>query len=623
MTEIDYEPISDYAIIGDCRTAALVSKSGAVAWLCVPRFDGESVFNSLLDRWRGGSFRIAPVERYSVERRYLDGSAVLQTDFTTAAGKTRITDFMPAIEEASRRRALLPACGIVRVVEGLEGVVKLRASYRPRPRDGKLVPELERRGRSGLACDLGDCLLHLESDLMLQASGGEAESEFTIAAGQRRRAWLTFAEQAPAALPVLERADEVLRLTRSYWARWAGRSRYDGPCAKEVARSLVTLKLLSYAPSGSIVAAPTTSLPEELGGRRNWDYRFCWLRDAALTARVFFRLGYAQEASAFVHWLMHSTSMTHPALKVFYDLFGRPSWHERTVDYLEGYRGSRPVRAGNLAQSQFQLDVYGEVIESVAAYIDAGGAADKDLRRLLQGIGDLLSRDWSYPDHGIWEARTDRRHYVHSKAMCWLGLKHLITLAPRLGLRSDVGSWRRAKDAIHAAVLRDGYSPRRRSFVQSFGSDALDASVLMLSLCGFLPGDDPRILSTIGAVRRELAQGELVFRYRGPDGIAGKDGAFLICSFWLVEALARAGRASEAQRLFERLQGRANDVGLFSEEIDPSTGEFLGNFPQGLSHIGHVIAAMELQSIKGAEHRPVGQVREDGRRRGLAAVVQR
>ena len=591
-----YPPIGDYGLVGDCRAAALVSSAGSVDWLCAPRFDAPSVFNALLDHWRGGRFAVTPAGPCEARRRYVPGTAVLETELKTPSGRALLVDFCPALSERDKRGRLLPLWSLIRLVRVLEGRVELQVLFKPRPEDGRLSPELRRAGPGRVLCGWGACALMLSCDASLELTRGEAWGLWTLEAGERRTLWLSYDETSPAVFPALGEAPGLLEAAQSYWKRWSDRCAYSGPRRGSVLRSALTLKLLSYAPSGAVLAAPTTSLPEAVGFPRNWDYRYCWLRDAALTARVFSQLGYRAESTAFVEWMIYATARTHPILKVFYDLFGDHSPDERQAAALEGYRHSGPVRDGNGAQGQYQLDVYGEALLSLREHVEKGGPVDSDLRRLIVELGDYVCGHWSLPDRGIWEMRAGSRHFVHSKLMCWLALEHAQRLASRLGLRADFERWHGAQLAIRRAVEEHGWSQSKESFTQAFGSEALDASALLMPIVGFLSPDDPRALSTVRAVRAELGRRELVYRYRNADGLPGREGTFLACSYWLVGALAVLGRAGEALELFERLEERRSPLGLMSEEVDPDSGELLGNYPQAFSHLAHVRAALLLEA---------------------------
>ncbi|MDQ6735333.1 MAG: glycoside hydrolase family 15 protein [Nitrospirota bacterium] len=589
-----YLNISDYALIGDSRTAALVSNRGSIDWLCLPRFDSGAIFNRLLDYWHGGHFTIAPTSPFSCRRYYEDATALLISEFRTDSGLVRVTDVVPVLSESVKRARLVPLWSLLRRIEGIEGTVELDIVFKPRPDHGRLVPQFHTRGRSGYFADLGARLLHLATDISLEIDRGEVGGTLVVRTGQRATLWFAYSEDAPAVYPLLRDADKAIERTRMFWTTWAERCTYHGPYRTTVLRSALTLKLLSYAPSGAIVAAPTTSLPEVIGGERNWDYRYCWLRDASYTATIFLKIGYAQEAIAFIQWLMYATALTYPALKVLYDIYGDMSFTQGTLDFLEGYRRSQPVCTGNQAQPQSQLDVYGEVFDSIFLYVQAGYSVDRDMRRRLVKMADLVTTQWTFPDHGIWEIPDRRRHYVHSKVMCWVALNRAEQIARHLDLRADLSAWRKARQSIEDTVWRGGFSPQRRSFVQTLGGDTVDATALVFPLVGFIDPGDPRAVSTVEAVRKNLGIDDLLYRYRMDDGLPGQEGAFLPCSFWLVETLASMGRRDEAEGLFQRLQGRANDVGLYSEEIDPADGAALGNFPQALTHLAHIGAALRL-----------------------------
>jgi GH15 family glucan-1,4-alpha-glucosidase len=593
--------ISDYGIIGDSRTAALISAHGSIDWLCLPRFDAPSVFNRLLDPWHGGHFTIVPTGVFSSRRSYT--TTILVTEFHTSDGKVRIYDLMPVNSERQKRRRLSPLSALLRVIEGVEGTVELEILYKPRPDDGRLVPDLHQRGSAGYFINLGNRLIHLATDLRLQLLQGAVEGTVTVTAGQRHTLWLAYSEDAPAVYPVQSHWQRAIEDTSRFWRVWSERCTYDGPYRESVVRSALTLKLLSYAPSGAIVAAPTTSLPEVIGGVRNWDYRYCWLRDASLTAQTFFRLGSSDEATAFTQWMMHATTLTHPALKVLYSVYGELVRQERLFPHLSGYQNSQPVRTGNDAESQYQLDIYGEVLDSLLTYVKAGGPVDREMLRVISMMADYVAECWTLPDHGIWEIRPHRRHYVHSKVMCWVALDRAQQILTALHVFKDVSAWTHAQAAIRETVLQSGFSQKLQCFVQRFGSEDLDASALLFSQVGFMDPKDPRFVSSVAVLKEQLGHGDLMYRYRAPDNLAGQEGAFLVCSFWLVEALAAIGQRKEAEKLFERLLRHANDLGLYSEEADPSTGEFLGNFPLALTHLGHIRAALTLESgrIKGSK----------------------
>lgn len=589
-----YPPIHDYALVGDCRTGALVSSSGSIDWLCLPRFDSPSCFNRLLDWERGGYCAVHPAGPYRTTRYYQGPTAVLTTEFETAHGRARLTDLMPVSADPAEAAVKFPLRQILRRIETLEGTVEFSLTIKLRPDDGRTVPSFKQRGRAGYSADFGGRMLWVAVDRPLDIGEGTLSGHLVVSRGESVTLWLSYAEEAPAVYPVISEAPQAIADTKTYWTHWVESCRYNGPWREQALRSAITLKLLSYAPSGAIVAAPTTSLPERFGGDLNWDYRYCWLRDASYTAHAFFRLGFDAEARAFTQWMTHATTLTYPELQVLYTLHGESSVPERSWSLFEGYRRSQPVRFGNAASQQEQLDVYGEVLDSLALYVEAGYPVDRDTKRWIVEVGNLLCFSWPYPDHGIWEIRGQPRHYVHSKVMCWTALDRVERLARKLGVRPSTSAWAQAREALVRAVLKSGYSKTRRSFVQVLGGTRLDAAALTFGLTGFIDGRDPRMTSTLATLQRWLTRGPLVYRYIAEQGTGREEGAFLPCSFWLVEALAAAGRPEEAEDLLVRLAPHANDLGLFPEEIRHQDGAFLGNFPLALTHVAHLGALLRL-----------------------------
>jgi GH15 family glucan-1,4-alpha-glucosidase len=588
-------PIGDYAAIGDCRGLALVSRQGSLDWLSLPRPDSPALFAALLDARTGGRFLVRPTTDATVERRYLPGTNVLETAFRVPSGVLVLRDAMVVSSEEEKRERLTPEHEILRELEVTQGEVEVEVLYEPRPDYGRRAASLQSRGRLGVWCDLGAAALVLNADLPLALApdNRSARGRARLRASERRHLSLTYAADGPAVVPPLgAAAAERVARTRRWWEDWSARCAYDGPYREAVLRSGLALKLLAYAPSGAIVAAATTSLPERIGGDSNYDYRFCWLRDAALTLRALVALGYREEASAFVDWMLHSTRLTQPELQIVYDVMGEARLPERELSGLSGYRGSLPVRVGNAAHDQLQLDVYGEVADAVYGLDPHGAPFDRDTAALLAGIGETVCLRWCEPDDGIWESRTERLHYTHSKVLCWVALDRLIRLHEAGRLRVPVERFRRERDAIRAAVEARGYDERLGAYARTLDGDELDASVLVLPLYGYIDAAHPRMLSTLARVREALGRGALVRRHRRPPDRS--EGAFGICSFWAVECLARAGRVEEASAAFEELLGYANDVGLFAEEIDPDSGAALGNFPQAFTHVGLVNAAAAL-----------------------------
>ncbi|MBD0348286.1 MAG: glycoside hydrolase family 15 protein [Thermoleophilia bacterium] len=586
-----YAPIRDYAAIGDGRTVALIARDGSIDWLCLPDLDSPSVLGALIDAERGGRFVLEPEVPYEASRRYLPETNVLETTFATSTGHVRVTDAMtlPAGE-------LSPYRELVRRVEGVTGTVPLRWRLDPHFGYSGGKTRIEQRAGIPVAVSGRDALA------LCSWEAGEPEygkqtitSRFSVGEGGSSLFVLTAAHQEPLVLPTRTDAEARLRSTAGAWREWAAAREYGGPWQEAVIRSALALKLLVFAPSGAIAAAATTSLPEQIGGERNWDYRFSWPRDAAFTLQALLALGCAPEARAFFSWILHASQLTHPRLQVLYRLDGRAEADERSLPFA-GYRGSLPVRVGNGAADQTQLDVYGEVLEAASHFASSTGGLDRDHGRRLAELADFVCESWEQPDAGIWETRSEPAHFIQSKMMCVVALGRACELAER-GLLPVKNSqrWRRERERVREFVETRGYSERTRSYVRSVDEEEVDASLLLAVLAGYDDPRAPRLLATVDAVRRELARGPLIHRFLGDDGLPGEDGAFLACSFWLVEAYARQGRLDEAAALMDELVPLANDVGLFAEEIDPATGEFLGNFPQGLSHLGLINAAVSIE----------------------------
>jgi GH15 family glucan-1,4-alpha-glucosidase len=600
--------IADYAIIGDCRSVALVSKSGSIDWLCWPRVDSPSVFGALLDSERGGEFVVRAAGKARLSRRYLGRSNVLETTFETATGTLRLVDLMPVASEADKARSLWAAHQVLRVAECVSGEVEIEVRCRPRPNYGRVIPRILSRGALGFYYEHRARALVLRSEvpLTLSQDDSQAAGRERLVAGDRRVMALVLSDREPAILPVLgAEAAAKVQTSLAWWEAWAARCQYDGPFTDAVIRSALALKLLTYAPSGAVVAAPTTSLPEWPGGVRNWDYRYCWLRDSSLTLQALFDLGYDTEAEAFLSWLLQATSMTWPELQVLYDVHGESRLPERELDYLSGYAGSRPVRIGNDAHNQLQLDIYGEVLDAVHEFAIRGGRLDKTTQRFLVGLGEAVSRRWREPDEGIWEVRSGRRHHTYSKAMCWVALDRLINLHETGRLTAPVDRFMVVRDQIRQEVETRGFDAKANSYVSELGGHGYDASLLLLARYGYVDATAPRMRSTWERIHRELSKGALCFRYRAEeDGLPAGEGAFGICSFWAVEYRARQGDLDGAHQAFESLLGFASDTGLYAEEYDPRTGEALGNYPQAFTHVGLIDAALSLEHHTGRQPRP-------------------
>lgn len=596
----DYPPIGDYAIIGDCRTAALVCRDGGLDWLCLPRFDSPAVFAALLDRARGGAFSVRPAGRFESRRRYVGPTPVLETTFEAAGGRLRVTDLMSVASEEDRRREPTPEHEVLRIVECVGGEVEVEVVCDPRPRFGAEVPRPIDRGAFGWCFGSGARGLILRAEVPLRPRGDAPgiAGRVRLRAGERRRLALTRVEGEPAVLPVLgEAADSRLARTLAWWRAWAGHCRYEGPHRDSVVRSALTLKLMTYAPSGAVLAAPTTSLPEHIGGVRNWDYRYCWLRDASLTIRALMALGYHHEADAFLAWMIHSTRLTWPELRVVYDVHGEARMKERTLDHLEGYRGSRPVRVGNDAVRQLQLDTYGEVVDAVSEYVRRGGRLDRTTARLVAGLGDTVCRRWREPDEGIWERRGGPRQLTHSKVMCWVALDRLLRLHRAGHLSVPVDRFTAERDRIRDVVEARGWDPRRGTYVSVLDGRELDASLLLLARYGY-PAPPGRMAATAARIRERLGCRGLLYRYREDDGLPPGEGAFGLACFWDVVCRHGEGDREGALVQFDRLCRLGNDVGLYGEEIDPETSEPLGNFPQAFTHVGLIDAALTLSEAR-------------------------
>ena len=608
----DYLPLGDYAAIGNCRTLALVGRNGSIDWLCMPHFSGPSFFAALLDAHHGGRFAITPREIRSVERGYLPETNVLRTRFRCGEGELELTDFM-TLRDGDQGAMIEPAHEIVRIAECTRGSVVVDAVYQPRPGYGSTRPRITRCGKLGWMCQHRGLAANLLSDLQFDAhADATLTATTTLAAGERRYATVGFCESDIAVInPVGCTMDERLAETAKWWERWCLRCRYGGPYAAAVRRSALALKLLTYCLSGAVVAAPTTSLPEGPTGDRNWDYRYCWLRDTSLVLQSFIDLGYVREAESFLAWLLHATRLTQPRLQVMYDVYGETSLPEREIPYFEGYRGLGPVRIGNAAHRQLQLDVYGDVILTAAGYVARGGRLDEYEKQLLAGFGGSVRELWQCPDRSIWEIRADARHNTYSKMMCWTALDRLLRLDSELGLGIDRAGYAADRGRIRADIDAHGYNRDLGGYVGYYGGEAADASLLLMTRCGYVEASDPRMIATCRHIERTLSVNGLLYRYPpggAYDGVPGDENLFAICSFWLVDYLARLGEVDRAAKLFERLLGLANDVGLYAEEFDTRTLAPLGNFPQAFTHVGLIAAALSLEdAMRGKRGREVAR----------------
>jgi GH15 family glucan-1,4-alpha-glucosidase len=579
--------IEDYAFIGDTQSGALVGRDGSIDWLCLPRFDSGACFAALLGEPAHGRWLIAPraaIRR--VERRYRDGGLVLETTFVTEEGTVRIIDCMPPRDHTP---------DLVRVVEGVEGQVSLRLELVIRFDYGSIVPWVRKLPDGRLSAVGGGDALVLDTDVETHGEGYATIADFTVSAGQQLRfhlAWYPSHEEPPRRLDPVQ----AVRETEEWWHEWSSRCRYRGPWRDEVVSSLVTLKALTFAPTGGIVAAATTSLPERPGGVRNWDYRFCWLRDATFTLQALMLAGYEEEACAWRDWLLRAVAGEPSQLQIMYGIAGERRLPEHELDWLPGYEASAPVRIGNAAVHQRQLDVYGELMDALHQARLGGLAPELESWPLQNALLTFLEQSWGDPDEGMWEVRGPSQHFTHSKVMAWVAFDRAIKTVERWGFEGPLERWRALRRTIHDDVCQRAYNPLESAFTQAYGSSELDASVLLMPLVGFLPVSDPRVVSTVQAIERELLRDGLLLRYRtrGQDGLPPGEGVFLACSFWLADCYSLMGRMEDARRLFERLLSLRNDVGLLAEEYDPVGKRLLGNFPQAFSHVGLVDTAYNL-----------------------------
>jgi len=598
----DYLPIAEHGLIGDLHSAALVGSDGTIDWYCCPRFDSPSVFGSILDADRGGRYRISPAGEVSSTRQlYFPDTNVLMTRFLTADGVGEVEDFMPVGETRGGEHIQR----LVRRVVAVRGTMRFTLEVAPRFAYGRAPHDAERHAH-GVLFRSAVCTLALETDTALELRDGDVHTNFSLRAGESATFVLEHVpgEYEPHGHPPGEMS-ELFDATVAYWRRWLSRSRYAGRWREMVNRSALTLKLLTYAPSGAIVAAPTTSLPEQLGGERNWDYRYTWIRDAAFSLYGLLRLGFTDEAAAFMDWLTDRFRDCRDGdcgpLQIMYGIDGRSKLPEALLDHLVGYRGSAPVRIGNNAASQLQLDIYGELIDSVYLYNKHGTPIYHDAWEDLSRIVDWVCEHWDQADEGIWETRGGRRQFTHSRLMCWVAVERAIRIANQRGLAADRPRWGSTRDAIYRQIMQRGWHPERGAFVQHYDTDVLDASVLLMPLVKFIAPTDPRWLSTLDAIARELVSDSLVYRYNtdaAPDGLRGHEGTFSICSFWYVEALGRAGQLDDARLALEKMFTYANHLGLYAEQVGP-TGEQLGNFPQAFTHLALISAAVNLDRALG------------------------
>jgi GH15 family glucan-1,4-alpha-glucosidase len=598
----DYKDLEEYGIIGNLETCALVGNDGSIDWLCLPYLESPSVFAALLDSRRGGHFRIEPTAKYASMQYYIQNTNVLQTSMSTGSGKAVITDFMPV----SDRQEKEPARTLFRKVEFTQGELQVELSLRPRFDYARTVPDLE-AADDGITCRKDDQSLFVQSPVVLDVQNGEARGTFSGREGDTR--WFVLQYNRHHAINPRD-CEAHLERTKQFWTDWAHSCDRDrcvlgGPWHNLAVRSGLVLKLLGNQETGAIAAAPTTSLPERIGGVRNWDYRYAWIRDSTFTVQALFHLGHLDESQAFRGWIskIARRSKNYADVQVLYGLHWEEDLEESTLNHLSGYKDSAPVRIGNDAARQHQLDVYGELLNGIYDTTRYGEEVTSEDWQIIKSLVSYVCQHWNTEDSGIWEMRGGPRHYVYSKLMCWVAVDRGIKVAKEKGLEAPLAEWRKARKQIRQAILARGFNRQLNSFVQSFDSENLDATSLLIPLLGFLPADDPRVTATIDATIDGLSRGDgLIDRYRTDDGLPGEEGSFVLCSFWLIKALALAGRVQEAEDMFLHILDYVSPLGLLAEEIDPKTGKQLGNFPQAFAHIGLINSALYLGIAKGKEH---------------------
>lgn len=595
----------DYSLIGNCRSTALVSKYGSIDWCCIPEFHSSCIFACLLDKNKGGFFSIHPANEYKSVQQYVNNTNVVETFFENKEGRIRLLDGFTVFEEEEKARSLFPDHEILRIIEGLSGSVDIEVEYFPTINYGKSSPKMEDKKGLGIQFFYKENSFILQSSLnrsQISLSGEKVKAKFVIKEHERIIFSLSCSSQSPAVIPEIKSTGwERMKKTIRYWEGWSARCKYNGIFKEQVIRSALVLKLLTHAPSGAIIAAPTTSLPEEIGGVRNWDYRYCWLRDASFTIRVLIKLGYFEEAHAYMNWILHATRLTRPRLQVVYTVFGESKIKEKDCDWLSGYKNSKPVRIGNSAHEQFQLDVYGEVLDAVYSYSQLIDEFDNDSKKFIIGLGKVICKLWNKPDEGIWEIRSSSVHHTHSKVMAWVGLDRLLKLCHKYNWNNaPISKFVEIQKKIYQQIEEQGFNHSLNHYTQDYGGSRVDASLLILPLVDYSKASSSKMNSTREAVQYHLQKNNFLYRYQdSDDGLPGKEGAFILCNFWLVENLAKSGNVNEAIDIFSETIKHASGSGLLSEEIDPDKKELLGNYPQGFSHIGLINAVFAIdESIK-------------------------
>lgn len=595
------DSIADYGMIGNTRTAALISKNGSLDWCCFPRFDSPSFFGALLDSEKGGHFSIKPQDLFTSQQHYLPDTNVLDTTFKTNQGIVHLVDCFPVDSEENKQGELWPLHEVLRIVECESGTMEMVMTFSPRPGYGKIPDIILEEKSKGLRCDLGVAVFFLNHSLnekiIISSDKHDAFISFRMDEGDKVIFSFVYTEHAPAIIPPLGSfAIDRLNRTIRYWRDWVSVCQYEGEYLEDVKRSALALKLLAFSPSGAIIAAPTTSLPEELKGVRNWDYRYCWLRDTSLTIRALVDLGFYDEARAFMGWVLHSTSLTRPRLQVVYTVFGEARIPEKILSWLSGYRHSQPVRIGNAADKQFQLDVYGEVMHAIYIMLPHFKEIDREAVSFITDIGRAVCELWRLPDEGIWEVRSERVHHTHSKAMAWIALDRLIKISEKLSWDVSIEEFKRTREEIKNSLEKHGYNQELETYTTTYDGQDVDGSLLMMPLMDYDKSSSHRLLNTIKRIRKDLTKNNLVYRYIfRDDGLKGGEGTFGACSFWLVDALAKFGLKEEATALFHELLKKRNSVGLWSEEISPENNEYLGNYPQTFTHTSLIGAALSLK----------------------------
>jgi pentatricopeptide repeat protein len=597
--------LGDYSLIGNCRTAALVSKNGSIDWCCFPEFHSPAIFSALLDEGRGGFFSVAPMESFRSFQNYMEGTVVVETIFETDGGRARLNDAFVVMTEEQKKLSLFPDHEILRIVQCTSGTIHLKMAFEPRIYYGRNPAKLINNKKLGVKFTWKENSFTLLSTLdpeQINVVNNRANASFTLEKGESVIFSLSCSTQSPAIVPELKlTAYDRFMQTVDYWTNWIGQCSYQGVYKHEVRRSALTLKLLAHAPSGAIIAAPTTSLPEAPGSERNWDYRYCWLRDASFTVRVLIKLGFVEEAHAYMNWILHSTKLTQPELQVLYSVYGETKLKEKEIGWLGGFKHSKPVRIGNGAHDQFQLDVYGEVLDAFYSYSKLIPEFDNESRKFMLGLGEIICKKWNEKDDGIWEVRSSSAHHTHSKVMAWVGLDRLVRLCGKYKwMKVPVERFEKVKKEIEDQVENRGFDKELNSYTLVFDEGTPDASSLVFSLVGYCPVNSEKMVATVACIMERLSKNGFIYRYQiKDDGLKGQEGAFGICNFWLIENLAKQGRIDDAVMLFEKMLECSGETGLFSEELDPESFEMLGNYPQGFTHIGLINAAFSInEAIK-------------------------